>query len=283
MSPPQGTLFVVATPIGNLEDFSPRAVRTLAGADALYAEDTRRSRILLDHFGVAKPLRSLYEHNERARVGEVLAALARGDCIAIMTDAGTPAVSDPGAAVVAEAAAAGFTVCPIPGPSALTTALSAAGFEAGEAGVLFVGFLPSRGSGRTDAIMRVSAHTGTVVLFEAPHRLQETLQELAAIAPQRRAVVARELTKMHEELWRGTLSTLAIGAEGKARGEISIVLDSLPPTPVVPPEDVALDGMLDRCLTAGLSARDAATAVAAVTNQPRRAIYARCQALRPKS
>jgi 16S rRNA (cytidine1402-2'-O)-methyltransferase len=148
MSIPGATLFVVATPLGNLDDLSPRAVQVLGAADVLYAEDTRRSRVLLDHFGIGKRLDSLHEHNERERSAEVLAALDRGERVAILTDAGTPAVSDPGSVVVARAAAAGFRVSPVPGPSALTAALSVAGFDAGpRAFCSSASFRPGVGSG----------------------------------------------------------------------------------------------------------------------------------------
>jgi 16S rRNA (cytidine1402-2'-O)-methyltransferase len=274
-----GTLLVVATPLGNLEDLSPRAVRLLLGSDVIYAEDTRRSRVLLDHFGIQRPLRSLHEHNERDRSDEVLDALGRGETVAVLTDAGTPAVSDPGTTVVALAAAAGHRVSPVPGPSALTAALSVAGFAAGDEGALFVGFLPARGKEREAALARVAAHRGSVVLFEAPHRIEATLAELAALDPVRPACACRELTKVHEELRRGSLAELAAWAAPGLKGELTVVLAPLPPVEVVPATVDEVDGMLRRCLEAGLSARDSATAVAAVSGRARREVYARCQAL----
>jgi 16S rRNA (cytidine1402-2'-O)-methyltransferase len=282
MSIPGATLFVVATPLGNLDDFSPRAVQVLGAADALYAEDTRRSRVLLDHFGIAKRLESLHEHNERERSAEVLAALARGERVAILTDAGTPAVSDPGTVVVARAAAAGFRVSPVPGPSALTAALSVAGFDAGAEGVLFLGFLPARGRERAQAVTRAVAHRGVVVLFEAPHRAEATFGELAAVAPERAACAGRELTKLHEEIKHGTLRELAAWAAAGLKGELTIVLAGLGAETPERLEPTAIDGMIERCLAAGLSARDTATAVAAVSGEPRREVYARCQVLKPE-
>lgn len=277
-----GTLYVVATPLGNLEDFSPRAVRTLRAADVVYAEDTRRSRILLDHYGVDRPLRSLHEHNERERIGEVLALLAAGQAVALLTDAGTPAVSDPGAAVVRAAARAGATVSPIPGPSALTAALSACGFEAGAAGVLFVGFLPARGAARRDASERAAAHPGVIVLFEAPHRIAATLADLAGAAPEREACVTRELTKMHEEVRRGSLRELAAWAQGEVKGELTIVIGPSAEPAAVAVDAGEIDRALERCLAAGLSARDAATSVAAILELPRREVYRRSLELRSR-
>jgi len=280
MSIPDATLFVVATPLGNLDDLSPRAVQVLGAADALYAEDTRRSRVLLDHFGIGKRLESLHEHNERERSAEVLAALGRGERVAILTDAGTPAVSDPGTVVVARAAAAGFRVSPVPGPSALTAALSVAGFDAGADGMLFLGFVPARGRERGEAVARAVAHRGIVVLFEAPHRAAATLGELAALAPDRPACAGRELTKIHEEIRRGTLTELAAWADAGLKGELTLVLAGLGAEAPAKVEPTALDGMIERCLAAGLSARDTATAVAAISGEPRREIYARCQAIK---
>ena len=281
MSIPGATLFVVATPLGNLDDLSPRAVQVLGAADALYAEDTRRSRVLLDHFGITRRLDSLHEHNERERSAEVLAALGRGERVAILTDAGTPAVSDPGTVVVARAAAAGFRVSPVPGPSALTAALSVAGFDVGPDGVLFLGFLPVKGREREQAVARVAAHRGVVVIFEAPHRAAATLGELAAVAPDRAACAGRELTKLHEELRRGTLQELAAWAAAGLKGELTVVIAGLGPEAPAAVEPTELDAMIMKCLAAGVSARDTATAVAALTAHPRREVYARCLALKP--
>jgi len=278
-----GTLFIVATPIGNLADFSERGITTLRNVAVVYAEDTRHSRVLLDHFGIATPLRSLHEHNEAARSAEVQAALERGDDVALLTDAGTPAVSDPGAEVVRRLAASAAQVTPIPGASALTAALSVAGFPVGEAGVWFIEFLPSKGSERAATVAAVVAHPGVVVFFEAPHRLAAALRALATLQPTREACACRELTKMHEEVRRGTLAQLAEWAEAiEPRGELTLVLGPFA-LPHVPPEEAAIDAALGRCLDAGLSARDAATAVAAMLELPRRLVYGRCQKLRHES
>ncbi|MBN1962402.1 MAG: 16S rRNA (cytidine(1402)-2'-O)-methyltransferase [Deltaproteobacteria bacterium] len=278
----QGKLFIVATPLGNLADFSSRAIQILTFVDTLYAEDTRRSRILLEHYGIAKPIRSLHEHNENNRISELLAILSNGKNVALITDAGTPAISDPGTIAVAKIAAAGFNVIPIPGPSALTTALSAAGFYAGAAGVLFLGFLPTRGRIRRDSIKRVSTHNGVVVLFEAPHRLIDTIKELAESTPNRNVCLARELTKIHEEFYRGTLIELSAKLDKNIKGEITLVLDAQSDANSDSPEIEAIDSMLNKCLDIGLSARDATAAVAAITSFSRREVYTRCELIKNK-
>ncbi len=273
-----GVLYVVATPIGNLGDVSARAAQVLRDAAVVYAEDTRRTRVLLEHVGLAKDLRSLHEHNERERAGEVVEALVAGESLALVTDAGTPGVSDPGADVVAAALAAGARVSPIPGPSALAAALSVAGFAEAAHDVLFVGFLPVKGKERRAALARVHAHAGVVVLFEAPHRAAATLRELVELEPERAACLCRELTKLHEEVRRGSVGQLAERVAAGVLGEITLVLG-----PLVKPREVAGDAEVDlalsRCLEAGLTPRDAATAVAAVLQAPRRSVYARCQVL----
>jgi 16S rRNA (cytidine1402-2'-O)-methyltransferase len=271
------TLYIVATPLGNLEDLSPRAARLLREVAVAYAEDTRRSRVLLDHVGAHPKLLSLHEHNERERVAEVLETLSRGDSVALVTDAGTPAVSDPGSIVVSEALAAGHKVSPIPGPSALASALSVAGFTDGD--ILFVGFLPVKGAERRAVVERVIGHPGVAVLFEAPHRVGATVGELAQAEPERQLCACRELTKIHEEVRRGSLAEMARWAEGDLKGELTLVLGPTTRVAVVA-EDAQVDAALRRCLDAGLSARDAAAAVAAVLERSKREVYARCQALR---
>lgn len=274
------TLFVVATPIGNLADATFRSVETLKAVKVVYAEDTRRSAQLLSHFGISKPLKSLHEHNERARAREVLSSLADGD-VAFLTDAGTPAVSDPGSELVAIVAADGaHRIVPIPGASALATALSVAGFTQGA--VTFLGFLPVKGRERQDALQAIAVNHGIVVLYESPHRLHDTLRELAEAAPDRHAMVGRELTKLHEELARGSLRELAAKFAGETKGELTIVLGPVASTPASA-DAQAMDQAIARVLAAGLSARDAATAVAAVLNLPKREVYQRVQELaKPK-
>ncbi len=221
----QGTLFLVSTPIGNLSDLSTRAQSTLEGVSVLYAEDTRHSRTLLRHFGFRTPLRSLHEHNEASRVKEVLGRLATGEDCALITDAGTPTVSDPGARVVAAVAEAGFRVEPVPGPSAVTAALSASGLPAGR--FLFLGFAPRKGRERLEWMSQVLDSPDTVVVFEAPGRLVDLLRVWSeAGSGDRRCVVCREMTKLHEEIRHGTVAGLVEYYSGESvRGEVTVVLE----------------------------------------------------------
>ncbi|MEE8408291.1 MAG: 16S rRNA (cytidine(1402)-2'-O)-methyltransferase [Myxococcota bacterium] len=274
----EGTLYLVATPLGNLEDISQRVARCLAEADIVYAEDTRRSRILVEHLGLPRELRSLHEHNEHERSAEVVAHLRAGKTVALVSDAGTPAVSDPGATLVRLTVEAGFTVSPVPGPSALTAALSVSGFSAVSTDVAFFGFLPVKGKLRRLALERVGTSAGVVVLFEAPHRIEATLRDLCQLEPARPACVCRELTKVHEEIRYGSVEELLAWAAKTVRGELTLVLGpSAVETPT--PDDAEVDAALKRCLAAGLSARDAAAAVAAVLQRSKREVYARCQKL----
>ncbi len=221
----QATLFVVSTPIGNLADLSGRARETLASVSALYAEDTRHSATLLRHFGFSTPLRSLHKHNEAARVAEVLARLEAGERCAVISDAGTPTVSDPGARLVAAVAGAGFRVEPIPGPSAVTAALSASGLPADR--FLFQGFAPRKGADRDAWMDRVASSPDTVVVFEAPGRLAKLLEDWDALGMTHRScVICRELSKLHEEIRYGTVAGhLDYYSEHEVRGEVTVVLE----------------------------------------------------------
>lgn len=226
ISPPDaGTLYLVSTPIGNLADLSPRALEVLGRVPVVYAEDTRRTLKLVRHFDLRTRLVSLHAHNERDRIDEVLAALAAGSDVALVTDAGTPGVSDPGAALVHAAAAAGHAIVPVPGPSAVLAALAASGFGADE--FAFYGFPPRGGAERTAWLERCRRTDVTVVAFESPNRLARLLVDLAgaglAGTP---ACVCRELTKLHEEVRRGTVAALADYYRGAdVRGEVTLVLD----------------------------------------------------------
>jgi 16S rRNA (cytidine1402-2'-O)-methyltransferase len=274
-----GTLYVVSTPLGNLSDASAHLVERLRAVQVVYAEDTRRSRVLLDHFSISKPLRSLHAHNEAQRTREVLDHLEAGESVALLSDAGTPAVSDPGSEVVAAVHAAGGRVSPVAGPSALTAALSVAGFTGTGVTALFLGFLPTRKGELADTVARIDVHAGVVVFFEAPNRLASTLERLAEAFPARELCVCRELTKLYEEVVRDSAEALARWAASKEiLGEITVVVG---PRRTAPPtaDEAALDGAVSRCLAAGLSPRDAATAVAAVLELPKRQVYARCLAL----
>jgi 16S rRNA (cytidine1402-2'-O)-methyltransferase len=229
---PRGRLQVVATPIGNMGDLSTRARESLERADLIAAEDTRHTLALLQAIGVSRPLVSLHSYNESQRVPDLLARLEAGESIALVSDAGTPLLSDPGFELVSRAAAAGYEVEAIPGPSAITTALAVAGLPTSR--FCFEGFLPARERERRAELSRLAHETRTLVFFEAPHRITDTLADLEAeFGGQRQAVVARELTKTHETIYRGTLSDLAAQARGDAnfqRGEITIVVHGAPAT-----------------------------------------------------
>jgi len=225
-----GRLQVIATPIGNLADLSERARAALAEVDVIAAEDTRHTGALLKAMGLATPLLSLHEHNESRRVPALLARLAQGERVALVSDAGTPLLSDPGYELVRAAAAAGFEVSVIPGPSAITAALAIAGLPTDR--FCFEGFLPARDRERRAALEALAHERRTLVFFEAPHRIVATLADIAAVlGPEREAVVARELTKAHETIYRGTLSELAARAATEAnfaRGEITLVVHGAP-------------------------------------------------------
>ena len=245
-------LYVVSTPIGNLGDVTHRAVETLRGADVVLAEDTRRTSILLRHLGIATRLLSAHEHNEAARAASVVAMLREGKAVALVSDAGTPLLSDPGARIVREVVDAGFTVVPIPGASALLAALVASGIEAET--FTFLGFPPRKGPERAELLEEVAASPRAVVLYESPHRVGRLLADLAeACGAARRVAVARELTKMHEEVFRGTL---AEGAErfGSAEvlGEIVVVVGGRPRDERA---EVAVDEMAAESLAKALLAQ----------------------------
>ena len=230
-----GILYVVATPLGNLGDLSVRAMEVLRAVPVVAAEDTRRTRGLLSHLGTSPRLLSYHAHSEEPRLETLLEILHDGRDVALVSDAGTPVVSDPGTDLVAAARASGVTVVPIPGPSAVATALSAAGLKGDR--YLFLGFVPRKGSERTRLLARAAAEEWSVVFFEAPPRLTDLLEDLArVVGGSRRAVVARELTKLHEEFRAGTLTELAgYYSEHPPRGEITIVLEGTG-APAEPPD-----------------------------------------------
>jgi 16S rRNA (cytidine1402-2'-O)-methyltransferase len=216
-------LYLVATPIGNLEDITRRALRVLGEVQVIAAEDTRHTRRLLERFGIATPVVSLFEHNERARIPGLLARLAGGDSVAVVTDAGSPGISDPGYPLVRAAAAAGFRVESVPGASAVIAALQVSGLPTDA--FLFVGFLPPRRVARQRRLVELSERRETVVAFESPHRIDACLADLETIWGERPMVVARELTKLHEQVVRGTAREVRAALEpGQRRGEIVLVL-----------------------------------------------------------
>jgi 16S rRNA (cytidine1402-2'-O)-methyltransferase len=271
----RGTLQVVATPIGNLADLSPRAQEVLQGADVIAAEDTRRTLRLLKSVGIVRPLISLYEHNEAQQVPQLLARLEAGESVALVSDAGTPLLSDPGFELVRAAARAGFTVQAIPGPSAITTALAAAGLPAQR--FCFEGFLPARGAERRAALAALAHEPRTLVFFEAPHRIIATLTDMVAeFGAQREAVVARELTKAHESIYRGTLTqlvALAQADENFARGEITLVVNGAAAADTQSTDPAELQRIVDVLLKELPPGRAAALA-AQLTGATRAAAYA---------
>lgn len=281
-----GTLHIVATPIGNLEDVTLRALRVLREADWVLAEDTRRTRILLDHFEIQKTPTSLHAHNEAARIEQVLAALDEARSVALVSDAGTPLVSDPGARLVAAVAAAGHRVEAVPGASALLSALCVAGLDTQQ--VLFLGFLPRKRGDQTRLLERQRGRPETIVLFESPHRVAATFAELARVLGDRPACLARELTKRHEEVLRGLLSELAARCEAEPpRGECTLVVagaseDEQADASLAAPAqtDAQIDSEIEAGFARGESVRDLASLLAARTGRARRDIYARAVALR---
>jgi 16S rRNA (cytidine1402-2'-O)-methyltransferase len=220
-----GTLYVVATPIGNLADITYRAVQVLNEVRLIACEDTRHTRKLLQHYGITTRTISYHEHNEQQRTNELLELLKKGDDIALVSDAGTPTVSDPGFRIIQAVAENDLNVVPVPGPSALIAALTVAGLPADE--FLFVGFLPAKAMARKNKLRQLAAVEATLIFYEAPHRLAATLKDAAAVLGDRAAVVARELTKLHEQIKRGRLSELAehYASAEDPRGEIVLLID----------------------------------------------------------
>jgi 16S rRNA (cytidine1402-2'-O)-methyltransferase len=274
IAPATGTLVLVGTSIGNLGDIAPRAVAVLTDAEVIACEDTRNLRKLLSAMGVSakgKRLLVMADHNEAAAVRQVLDLLDKGTRVALVTDAGMPAISDPGERVVAAAAGAGHTVEVVPGPSAALAGLVVSGLPTHR--FAFEGFLPRKGSGRTDRVKAVAADPRTTVLYEAPHRVRQTIADLAgACGPLRRVALARELTKLHEEVFRGTLGSAAEHLDAtEPRGEFVVVLDGAPPAPPAGPDDIA--AALAARLQTGQSKKDAIAAVAADLGVPKRRVY----------
>ncbi len=260
-----GTLYVVGTPIGNLEDLSLRAARILGEVGLVAAEDTRVTRRLLNHLGLRARVVSYNDHNHRQRLPQVLAALEEYD-VALVSDAGMPGVSDPGRELVSEAAAMGFRVETVPGPSAVTTALATSGFSGDS--FVFLGFLPRRRRERQEALKEGASTGQTLVAFEAPHRVRTTLAELASVLGERPIAVCRELTKLHEEVFRGTPSQ-ALGHFIAPRGEFVIVVGGVPPTGEMPESagpvrELDIIRQLAALRTSGVRSRDAVAQAAQI-------------------
>jgi 16S rRNA (cytidine1402-2'-O)-methyltransferase len=270
-----GRLAVISTPIGNLGDLSPRARDELAAAELVAAEDTRRTGQLLTTLGLSRPLVSLHEHNERERIDELLEKLRAGARIALVSDAGTPLLSDPGFELVRRVSQEGMSVVAVPGPSAITAALSIAGLPTER--FSFEGFLPARLGERRARVAELAGETRTLVFFEAPHRIAESLEDMAAgFGAARRAAVARELTKVFETVYRGTLAELAAQARSDSnftRGEITVVVEGAPPAEMGA-GGAALDATLI-VLLSELAPSKAAALAARLTGAKRNDAYAR--------
>ncbi len=273
--PSGGTLWLVATPIGNLGDLTPRAVEVLASVDLICCEDTRRTGKLLHHAGVSGVRMAVAnEHTEYHRIADVLEVLGDGHDVAVVTDAGTPGVSDPGERLVRAAIDAGHTVAAVPGADAVTTALVVSGLPTGR--FVFEGFLPRSGRDRTARLTEIADEHRTVVVYEAPHRIVRTLAELVdACGEDRPVAVCRELTKLHEEVVRGTLGSIDVG---EPRGEYVIVLGGRP-VDVGPADDDTIRCALRDAIAAGSSKKEAIAAVAAELGEPKRRVYALAIAL----
>lgn len=271
MSETPGTLFVVSTPIGNLDDITFRAVATLRAASVIACEDTRHTRKLLTHFGIETPTLSLHEHNEAARTDELLQRLAAGESIALVSDAGTPLISDPGFRLVREAAARDFRVTPIPGASALLAALAASGLPTDE--FRFCGFLPRKSGERRRLLESLSPESATLVFYEAPHRILESLADLADIRRDPEVCCARELTKLHEEFLRGPASEVrsALAARDLVRGEFTLLVGPAPALESAPLDLVSAVLALE---SQGLARMDAIKQIARERGLPKREVYA---------
>ena len=272
-------LHIVATPIGNLRDITIRALATLAAADAVLAEDTRVTRTLLAHYGITTPLLAYHEHSNDAVRERMVGRLRAGEALALVSDAGTPLVSDPGYKLVQAAIAAGIPITPVPGPSAVMTALVAAGLPTDR--FFFEGFLPQKAGARRNRLEALIRVPGTLVLFESPHRLPEMLADAAAVlGPDRPAAVTRELTKFYETIRRDTLGALSerFAQDGAPKGEIVVIIGAATTPERTAEDDTALDALLRTALERH-SIKDAASLVADQTGQPRRLVYARALVL----
>ncbi|HEY9620373.1 MAG TPA: 16S rRNA (cytidine(1402)-2'-O)-methyltransferase [Crinalium sp.] len=267
-----GTLYIVGTPIGNLEDMTFRAVQVLQQVDMIAAEDTRHTGKLLHHFQISTSQVSYHEHNRTSRLPELLEHLQRGKAIALVTDAGMPGISDPGYDLVKACAEAGVPVVPIPGATAAITALSASGLPTDQ--FVFEGFLPAKGQERRDRLDVLQAERRTLIFYESPHRLRQTLQDVAELFGEtRRITIARELTKLHEEFWRGTVAeAIAHYTAREPQGEFTLVIAGAEPVePLL--SEAALKAELQRLLEQGLSRSQASRQLAQQTSLSRRHIY----------
>jgi len=275
-----GVLYIVATPIGNLEDMTFRAVRILKEVDLIAAEDTRHSRKLISHFGITTPLTSYYDHNQSLKGEIILSALRDGKLVALITDAGTPCISDPGYQLVRDALSEGIKVVPVPGVSAVIAALSSAGLPTDS--FIFSGFPPNKEGKRRVFLASLANEERTLVLYEAPHRLADTLEDISAIMGERQVVVARELTKLHEEFVVGRpLEVRDKILDGRERGEAVILISPADKVSVIT-DVLTVEEQLLAALAKGYSIKEVAALVAASTGQPRRELYAKTLMLRDR-
>ncbi|HEY9633049.1 MAG TPA: 16S rRNA (cytidine(1402)-2'-O)-methyltransferase [Coleofasciculaceae cyanobacterium] len=268
-----GTLYVVGTPIGNLEDMTFRAVRILQSVDVIAAEDTRHTGKLLQHFEIKTPQLSYHEHNRNQRLPELLSQLSEGKVIALVTDAGMPGISDPGYELVKACIEAGIQVVPIPGATAGITALSAAGLPTDR--FVFEGFLPEKGQERQKRLESLQAERRTLIFYESPHNLRVTLQNLAdSLGNDRRIVLARELTKLHEEFWRGTIGeAITHYTQVDPRGEFTLVVAGVELEERLVLSDEQLKDELQQMMDQGVSRSQASRQLAQLTKLPRRRLY----------
>lgn len=265
-----GTLYVVGTPIGNLEDISLRALRILGEIDLIAAEDTRRTRKLLTHYGIKTPLTSYHEHNKLTKLDELLSTLQQKD-VALVSEAGMPGLSDPGYELIEAAIARGIPVVPVPGPSALITALVVSGLPTDS--LLYVGFLPRRRNERRHLLASVAGERHTLVAFEAPHRLRSSLADLKDVLGDRRIALARELTKVYEEVWRGSVSqALDHFEENPPRGEFTLVIEGAKEERVAWDEGQVMEALAE-LLAEGVERKEAVKAVSELAGWPKREVY----------
>ena len=270
-----GTLYIVATPIGNLEDITHRALRVLREAAVIACEDTRQTRKLLEHYGIATPLISFHEHNESERTPELILRLKAGQAVALVADAGTPLISDPGYRLVSAAREAGLAVVPVPGPSAVTAALSASGLPTDS--FRFGGYLPPRSSARQAELKRAAADSATLVYFESPHRILDSLADIAAILGERPVVLARELSKVHEEFLRGTAASLRaeLARRPRIRGEFTVLIGRERKPAAAAVDSSCLAQFLEAAQAAGVPRKEALKQAARYFQVGKRRIY-RC-------
>ena len=265
-----GILYIVATPIGNLEDITLRALRVLKEVDVVAAEDTRHTQILLSHYDIHTPLTSYHEHNEKTKAQELVTRLARGQNVALVSDAGTPAISDPGFRLVVQAIRAGVRIIPIPGASALTAVLSASGLPTDR--FVFEAFLPAKKRQRRERLQTLRDETRTLIFYEAPHRLKDTLDDIHELLGNREAVLAREVSKVHEEFLRGPVSELvrALGS-GEIRGEVTLIISGSSGAPRV--NEDRLQAEIRELKGRGLRVKEIAEVLGEKFGYPKKEIY----------